>query len=832
MLYKLCVRGDRSERLGLLDYRGLGGIRRVIETHAEATHASLDRQEKIALQELLRGLGDHHPERPPTRRQASKTELTSRVQDPEVAAAVIHKLVSARLLVSSSIPESNEPHYEFSHDAVLAHWSVARKALEQGYETIQEERLLEASAAAWERSGKPASLLWDAPKLRRAKKTIGPSYFRRSPFLSASRRRNRLRKLRAAAIAGLAVAGLLVVGVKFFRWVMIQTRFAEWEAPASLHDLRDRFVEIELESKTTNLDWIGADTERVTLVGATIEFPWVSSEKNWRTLSFRNCRLLKDVGMSAFSSLQELEVLQSPALTGVSGEDLECYPNLERLTLRPRSGHLDVSLPREHALKHLELEADNIALSAVDLGGIRRAEIYCEGLFYEQTQSALVAPHLTELVLELGRPEDNLIRQWDTPRLETLIVRDSSRADDLETLPISDSLHDLFLSNCSKLKSLDELQALTSLRRLEIEGCRSIEDWSVLESLQGLEHVRVSGYTAAPFPISELPASMVSLDLETNWQEPALPPVLPNLSDVALRVSEGRDLAWLSALESLNQLSLSGSEIGHLPKLPLAVDVALFVRGNREVSLPPGIRLRSLKVVTGTGMRDLTLLSGQRELERLELRDCPDLVSLTGVEDCSELRFLSIRDCPKLQSLDALAALPQLNKVELTGVPGVASVAALSRAPNLRELEIRGDEHIPVALGALSAFPSLTRLDVQRRPVDLAELRASDTLKHLTLTQFGPAGARHSDLTGLDSLPSLEFLDLHLIGLSSFKGLGRLPNLRELKVGSFNGIDAEPLRELRNLRLIELTSIWYQEASIILASLPESVTSIRIRERH
>lgn len=208
-------------------------------------------------------------------------------------------------------------------------------------------------------------------------------------------------------------------------------------------------------------------------------------------------------------------------------------------------------------------------------------------------------------------------------------------------------------------------------------------------------------------------------------------------------------------------------------------------------------------------------------LSRLELTDCPGLVSLEGLKTFTGLETLDLRRCIALRAPGLLSALQDchaLDTLYLSGCIHLPHDAGLGKVKNLKTLFL--DECISLQSGSLlpelvactqleelnlGGCQGLTHLD---RIGELAKLRTLE-ISHC----IGLKGPRVLD--ALDGCEALAVLDLsNCSGLTSLHGLGHLPMLERLCVVGCSGLqgpdvltDISGCQRLSELDLAECAGI-------------------------
>ncbi len=148
------LRDRRFRQLHRKAYHSLGGVAGALAQHAEATLTAMPSEEQRLVREVFR----HAVTGEGTRAVLSPIELGEVLGGGPHAAAVIEKLVAARLLVVSD-SELGE-RIEVAHETLLSAWPRLVTWRREDTEGAQLRDLLRTAARQWEERGRPSGLLW------------------------------------------------------------------------------------------------------------------------------------------------------------------------------------------------------------------------------------------------------------------------------------------------------------------------------------------------------------------------------------------------------------------------------------------------------------------------------------------------------------------------------------------------------------------------------------------------------------------------------------------------------------------------------------------------
>ncbi len=143
----------------LAAYRRLGGIEGVLAQRAEEVHAALDADGRLAARALFRRLVVPHDDGPPTRRRATRSELTA------VDETVIAAFGAARLLRFDHDEASREPTVEVSHEALFRAWPRLVAWIEEEVDDVRLLGHLTVAASDWVERGRDEGDLYRGARL-------------------------------------------------------------------------------------------------------------------------------------------------------------------------------------------------------------------------------------------------------------------------------------------------------------------------------------------------------------------------------------------------------------------------------------------------------------------------------------------------------------------------------------------------------------------------------------------------------------------------------------------------------------------------------------------
>lgn len=267
----------RNGRLNHAAYKEIGGVESALALHAQDVYDKLNSKEQRIAKRIFLELTQLGAGTEDTRRQVLKQDLlahggpetgffdentslkladsiknpVSLVDSEALVESVIQQLAAAKLIVTSELVQGLTPTatVDVVHEALIRHWPLLRRWVEENREKLLRQRAIEAAALEWQQQGEPEELayLLQGPKLAEAESflhsefegislsKLGKEYIivsqaaRDDLFKQEEERRQReLQQERRARIAaqrmtGAAIASLLVIVVSGgFAWLQRQ----------------------------------------------------------------------------------------------------------------------------------------------------------------------------------------------------------------------------------------------------------------------------------------------------------------------------------------------------------------------------------------------------------------------------------------------------------------------------------------------------------------------------------------------------------------------------------------------------------------------------------
>lgn len=257
------VRDRTWRRLTWDAYRALGGVEGALAAHADGVLASLSPAQQRACRGLLLRLVT--AER--TRAVIGKRELLESAGSPDDAAAVLDRLIGARLLTVGEADEAGEARVEIVHEALIRHWGALSGWLDEDVEGQRLTHALRQAAKEWETRKRPRGLLWRGEAIedlrRWRKRATDRLTGLEAAFVEASEtEEKRGTRLRRGLGAGAFIATGAFATFMFFQWRAAEDARVETEHQRARAEVRG------LQSEARNQEPAGKLGEALALLRA------------------------------------------------------------------------------------------------------------------------------------------------------------------------------------------------------------------------------------------------------------------------------------------------------------------------------------------------------------------------------------------------------------------------------------------------------------------------------------------------------------------------------------------------------------------------------------
>ncbi len=288
---------------------------------------------------------------------------------------------------------------------------------------------------------------------------------------------------------------------------------------------------------------------------------------------------------------------------------------------------------------------------------------------------------------------------------------------------------------------------------------------------------------------------------------------LPELRKIDISLNPITDLTQISELTHLTRLIAGGSQsLNHITFLP---------DGTPSLDITPLAKLTQLTelLLSGNEIRDLTPLENLTQLEKLFLGDneISDLTPLTNLTALTllELGKNQIRDVTPLRNMTRLLRLNlQFNQIrDIRPLKGLVELRVLYIDSNPLIDDITGLENMTQLKYLQLPNPLITDITPLRRLTNLVELYVRNN--------------QISDITPLADMTKLKVLLIHKNQITDITPLANLTQLQELSLEENQIVNTSPLIGLVNLKNL---SIWGNQITDLqpLLTLKRRAPSIKI----
>ncbi|MEQ8999043.1 MAG: pentapeptide repeat-containing protein [Coleofasciculus sp. B1-GNL1-01] len=259
--------------LSLATYSQLGGVMGTLQKRATEVYEEFSTPEKEVAKHIFLSLTQLGEGTEDTRRRVLKQDLVTSRHSEALINRVVQRLADVRLIVTQEVSTLNQTSktinpnsvvVDVEHEALIRHWIVLRRWLNESRDHLREKRKIEAAAEEWRSWGKAKDYLLQGKRLREARefqkeKVEGfPLSNFAKEFIGTSVRRkqiNRVKIIVGVLIIPLIGTGFVGIGIyrertiKIYREVLMETKGSESrqarqeriEAVKKLSWLRDTF---------------------------------------------------------------------------------------------------------------------------------------------------------------------------------------------------------------------------------------------------------------------------------------------------------------------------------------------------------------------------------------------------------------------------------------------------------------------------------------------------------------------------------------------------------------------------------------------------------------
>jgi uncharacterized protein YjbI with pentapeptide repeats len=150
--------------LRLNTYAQLGGVMGTLRKRATAVYESFPDIQQAATRHIFLSLTQLGEGTEDTRRRVLKPDLVNERFSEEIIDQVIQRLADEKLIVTSELLEKGQmlsrvSVVDVTHEALIRHWQLLRKWLEENRDSLRQQRRIEDAAEEWRSFGKSKDYL-------------------------------------------------------------------------------------------------------------------------------------------------------------------------------------------------------------------------------------------------------------------------------------------------------------------------------------------------------------------------------------------------------------------------------------------------------------------------------------------------------------------------------------------------------------------------------------------------------------------------------------------------------------------------------------------------
>ena len=309
--------------LRLTAYLQLGRVAGTLQKRATEVYESFPDEQRGTVKHIFLALTQLGEGTEDTRRRVLKADLVNAQHSESGVDAVLKRLADEKLVVTSEIigkgiESGRSAVVDVAHEALIRHWSLLRKWLEESRDLLRQSRKLEALAEEWRTQGKKSDYLLQGRQLSDAKgfqkqyRTEVPLSALVNELIERSTRKRRNNRLALVGLGMLTPLGLAIfVGVQINKNMKVgqlreivekeQTKTDSQFRIAALQELSrlgQSLESIQLSDKNLRgadlrgADLRGADLSEANLFGANLR----GADLSEANLSLANLRVANLLG--------------------------------------------------------------------------------------------------------------------------------------------------------------------------------------------------------------------------------------------------------------------------------------------------------------------------------------------------------------------------------------------------------------------------------------------------------------------------------------------------------------------------------------------------------
>lgn len=282
-LTEICQQRE-DEKLTLSTYTRLGGVKGTLQKRANQVYESLSTEEQVTAKQIFLELTQLGEGTEDTRRRVLQRDLVTSQRAPALVEQVIQKLADAKLVVTSTLIEKGANSgkvavVDVAHEALIRHWSLLRKWLDENRDKLRQKRKIETAAVEWEERKKAKDYLLQGKPLQEARafqqEQVGNLTLSdlTQDLIDQSLRHKRNNRIKFVGLGLIIPLSLTIyLGVVIAREIKISQLRATIDATEGKENSQARILALQelvnLGVSLTNINLIDANLSGVNLSGA------------------------------------------------------------------------------------------------------------------------------------------------------------------------------------------------------------------------------------------------------------------------------------------------------------------------------------------------------------------------------------------------------------------------------------------------------------------------------------------------------------------------------------------------------------------------------------
>jgi hypothetical protein len=212
---------------------------------------------------------------------------------------------------------------------------------------------------------------------------------------------------------------------------------------------------------------------------------------------------------------------------------------------------------------------------------------------------------------------------------------------------------------------------------------------------------------------------------------------------------------------------------------------------------------------------DLSIFTGDLPIKVLTINQ-GSFFDLTPLSTLKNLEKLSIWYSPNVRDITPITSLSKLEELEIVACENIETLGPILLLPNLKNLHLGGEYLDYSIFENLHGLESL-RITSFAGKMDIAYISGQISLKRLRIGSY-PYSDRIINISDLQYLTNLENLTIENTGIIDFYWITNLEKLEYLQMTNCEIVDARPLVQLPNLKIVTFSSSYVSDILVLTES--------------